>query len=140
MTSLLPILISAIAIATVLNVILKRFNTPIVVGYIFTGVTIGSLFDIDVHGNESLGHIAEFGVVFLIFTIGLERRRHESSLQDRDHLVLDRRALPSDFLVAAFPRDARLRIRSDRPCFHRRFHDFHTVPDHQPGQDLWAHI
>jgi CPA2 family monovalent cation:H+ antiporter-2 len=72
MTSLLPILISAIAIATVLNVILKRFNIPTVVGYIFTGVIIGSIFDIDVHKNESLGHIAEFGVVFLMFTIGLE--------------------------------------------------------------------
>jgi CPA2 family monovalent cation:H+ antiporter-2 len=43
-----------------------------VIGYIFTGVIIGSLFDIHVQSNETLEHIAEFGVVFLMFTIGLE--------------------------------------------------------------------
>ena len=45
---------------------------PTVIGYIFTGVIIGSTFGITLHGNEQLEHVAEFGVVFLMFTIGLE--------------------------------------------------------------------
>jgi len=72
MYNLIPILITTVAIATVLNVVLKRFNMPTVIGYIFTGAIIGTVFDIHLHGNEKLEHIAEFGVVFLMFTIGLE--------------------------------------------------------------------
>ena len=72
MQSLIAIFLVAIAIATLLNLILKRFNMPTVIGYIFTGAIIGNAFDIHVHGNEPLEHIAEFGIVFLMFTIGLE--------------------------------------------------------------------
>ncbi len=72
MQSLLPILIATVALATILNVLLKRFSIPTVIGYIVTGAVIGSVFDIHVRGNESLEHVAEFGVVFLMFTIGLE--------------------------------------------------------------------
>lgn len=72
MHGVIPILISAVAIATALNVALKRFGIPTVIGYILTGVTIGSAFGIGLHGNEQLEHVAEFGVVFLMFTIGLE--------------------------------------------------------------------
>ena len=45
---------------------------PTVIGYIFTGAIIGTVFNIHLHGNERLEHVAEFGVVFLMFTIGLE--------------------------------------------------------------------
>ena len=72
MQNLIPVIIAAVAVATVLNVALKRINMPTVIGYIFTGVIIGSIFDLHVHGNETLEHVAEFGVVFLMFTIGLE--------------------------------------------------------------------
>ena len=72
MSAIIPILIVAVSVATVLNVALKFINLPTVIGYIFTGVIIGALFGIDVQSNETLGHIAEFGVVFLMFTIGLE--------------------------------------------------------------------
>lgn len=72
MGNLIPILITAVAVATVLNVVLKRFNMPTVIGYIFTGAIIGAIFNLHIHGNETLEHIAEFGVVFLMFTIGLE--------------------------------------------------------------------
>ena len=72
MHNLIPILIATVAIATILNVVLKRFNMPTVIGYIFTGAIIGTVFDIHLHGNETLEHVAEFGVVFLMFTIGLE--------------------------------------------------------------------
>ncbi len=72
MQNLIPILIAAVGIATLLNVVLKKINMPTVIGYIFTGAIVGSVFDVHVHGNETLEHIAEFGVVFLMFSIGLE--------------------------------------------------------------------
>jgi CPA2 family monovalent cation:H+ antiporter-2 len=72
MQNLLPILIGAVALATALNVVLKRFNIPTVIGYIVTGAIIGPLFGVHAHGNEQLEHVAEFGIVFLMFTIGLE--------------------------------------------------------------------
>ena len=72
MSEIIPILIVTVAVATVLNIAFKFINLPTVIGYIFTGVIIGSLFDIHVQSNETLEHIAEFGVVFLMFTIGLE--------------------------------------------------------------------
>ncbi len=72
MQNLIPVLLTTVAIATGLNVVFKRFNIPTVIGYIFTGAIIGSLFEIQVHGNEELEQLAEFGIVFLMFTIGLE--------------------------------------------------------------------
>ncbi|MDD2365048.1 MAG: cation:proton antiporter [Desulfuromonadaceae bacterium] len=72
MQDLIPLLIVAVAVATLLNVVLKRFNMPTVIGYIFTGALIGPMFGINIHGNEALEKIAEFGIVFLMFIIGLE--------------------------------------------------------------------
>ena len=72
MQYLIPIFLAAVAIATALNVFIRRFNMPTVVGYIITGAVLGALFQIDVRGDETLQHVAEFGVVFLMFTIGLE--------------------------------------------------------------------
>ena len=71
MENFIPIFITTMAIATLLNVVLKRFNMPTVIGYILTGAIIATVFDIQLHGNQTLEHIAEFGVVFLMFTIGL---------------------------------------------------------------------
>lgn len=65
------VILSATAIATVLNIVLKRFNIPTIIGYIITGFTIASVYELG-QNNESLTHIAEFGIVFLMFTIGLE--------------------------------------------------------------------
>jgi len=72
MHDVMIIFVAAIGIATALNVALKRFGIPTVIGYIFTGAIIGSAFYIHVHDNPQLEHIAEFGIVFLMFTIGLE--------------------------------------------------------------------
>jgi CPA2 family monovalent cation:H+ antiporter-2 len=72
MHNLIPILITAIAVATILNVGLKHINMPTIIGYIFTGAIIGAVFHLNLHGDKTLEHIAEFGVVFLMFTIGLE--------------------------------------------------------------------
>jgi CPA2 family monovalent cation:H+ antiporter-2 len=72
MHNFILIIIATVAIATLLNVFLKRFNMPTVIGYIFTGIIVGAIFNLKVQGNEELEHVAEFGVVFLMFTIGLE--------------------------------------------------------------------
>jgi len=68
----LVILIVTIAIATILNVILKRFDIPTIIGYVLSGFIISSMFDFTQESKEILTHLAEFGIVFLMFTIGLE--------------------------------------------------------------------
>ncbi len=65
-------LIVTIAIATVINVFLKKLDIPTVIGYIFTGLIITQLFDFGGNSKETLAYLAEFGIVFLMFTIGLE--------------------------------------------------------------------
>jgi len=60
-------------IALVLNIILKKFGLSTIIGYILTGTVISYAFGLhSVADNDTLKEIAEFGVVFLMFTIGLE--------------------------------------------------------------------
>jgi len=70
---MLSIIVSAIFIATVLNLFLKRLGIPTIIGYIVTGTIIAYTFRLhtSVH-NKWLQEIGEFGIVFLMFTIGLE--------------------------------------------------------------------
>jgi len=72
MDQILLILIVTIAVSTIINVFLKRFDIPTVIGYIFTGLIAMQLFNFGEHSQETLSHLAEFGIVFLMFTIGLE--------------------------------------------------------------------
>jgi CPA2 family monovalent cation:H+ antiporter-2 len=69
---ILIILIATIAISTVINVFLKKLDIPTVIGYIITGLITMQIFDFGEHSQETLAHLAEFGIVFLMFTIGLE--------------------------------------------------------------------
>ena len=68
----LIIFIITIAISTVLNVFLKKLDIPTVIGYIIAGLAISSIFHFAEDSKEMLSHLAEFGIVFLMFTIGLE--------------------------------------------------------------------
>jgi len=70
---MLGIIVWTLLIAIVVNLVLKRFHLPTIIGYIFTGTIIAYTFGLHsaVHNHE-LKEIAEFGVVFLMFTIGLE--------------------------------------------------------------------
>ena len=72
MEHLLIGLITTIAIATVVNVFLKKIEIPTVIGYIITGLIITKLFHFGEQGHHTLDFLAEFGIVFLMFTIGLE--------------------------------------------------------------------
>lgn len=70
---MLEIIIVTILISTLLNLFLRQFKIPTIIGYITTGTIIAYGFDLhDAIHNEELKEIAEFGVVFLMFTIGLE--------------------------------------------------------------------
>jgi len=65
--------VAALAISIVFNLLLLRIGVSQVIGYILTGTVIVYAFDLR-HLNDShlLEQIAEFGIVFLMFTIGLE--------------------------------------------------------------------
>ena len=70
---MLGIIVWTLFIAIIVNLILKRFHLPTIIGYIVTGTIIAYLFDLhNAVNNHDLKEIAEFGVVFLMFTIGLE--------------------------------------------------------------------
>ncbi len=65
--------IVALGISIILNIILKKIGISQIIGYIFTGTIIVYAFDLRsaVHSHE-LELLGEFGIVFLMFTIGLE--------------------------------------------------------------------
>ncbi len=70
---MLEIIIFTLLISTILNIVLKKFGIPTIIGYITTGTIIAYGFNLhDAVHNHDLKQIAEFGVVFLMFTIGLE--------------------------------------------------------------------
>lgn len=63
----------ALATSIILNLVLKRFGIPQIIGYIMTGTIIVYAFDLrHMVDSEVLHVIGEFGIVFLMFTIGLE--------------------------------------------------------------------
>ncbi|WP_024789484.1 MULTISPECIES: cation:proton antiporter [unclassified Lebetimonas] len=66
-----PILIIIILlfIALIFNIPLAKFKIPPIIGYIFTGILIANIFHIEHHTIEI---VAEIGIVFLMFLIGLE--------------------------------------------------------------------
>jgi CPA2 family monovalent cation:H+ antiporter-2 len=69
----LSIIVTTLLIALLLNIVLKRVNLPPIIGYIFTGTIITYIFGLnEAAHNKNLQEVAEFGVVFLMFTIGLE--------------------------------------------------------------------
>lgn len=73
MESALYYLTIALGISIVVNLILKRIGVSPIIGYIMTGTVVAYMFDLrHIGDSKTLGTIAEFGVVFLMFTIGLE--------------------------------------------------------------------
>jgi CPA2 family monovalent cation:H+ antiporter-2 len=67
----IAIVILSILIASILNILLKKLDLPTAIGYIFTGIIIMLIFHEDTSHNQ-LEHISELGIIFLMFTIGLE--------------------------------------------------------------------
>ncbi|MDD2789512.1 MAG: cation:proton antiporter [Sulfurimonas sp.] len=70
---MLGIIVATLFISLSANIVLKRYGLPTIIGYIFTGTIIAYLFGLhNAVDNHELKEIAEFGIVFLMFTIGLE--------------------------------------------------------------------
>lgn len=66
-------IVVALGLSTVLNLFFKRLGVSQIIGYILTGTVMVYAFDLRyMNDSKSLEHIAEFGIVFLMFTIGLE--------------------------------------------------------------------
>lgn len=70
--SLLYVMV-AVGISIVINILLKKIDVSPIIGYILTGTIIVYAFDLrDVAHSHGLEMVGEFGIVFLMFTIGLE--------------------------------------------------------------------
>lgn len=53
--------------------IARRLGLGSVLGYLIAGIVIGPVFGLVAHSqSEDLMHVAEFGVVMMLFLIGLE--------------------------------------------------------------------
>ncbi len=63
------IVIALLFIALLFNIPFARFKIPPIIGYIFTGIIISNIFALNRHTIEI---VAELGIVFLMFLIGLE--------------------------------------------------------------------
>lgn len=66
---MVSVVIAILFISLLFNIPFARFKIPPIIGYIFTGIIITTLFHLDKHTIET---IAEMGIVFLMFLIGLE--------------------------------------------------------------------
>jgi monovalent cation:H+ antiporter-2, CPA2 family len=72
MDSILLYIAVTLSVATLMNIILKRLGISQIIGYIITGTVLAYAFGIQETDSESLELAGEFGIVFLMFTIGLE--------------------------------------------------------------------
>lgn len=70
---MLGIIVSTLFISLIINITLKKYAIPTIIGYIVTGTAMAYIFGLhSAANNHELKEIAEFGIVFLMFTIGLE--------------------------------------------------------------------
>ncbi|MCA3003199.1 MAG: monovalent cation:proton antiporter-2 (CPA2) family protein [Burkholderiales bacterium] len=71
-SSTLSLVVMLLATAVVTVVFFRRINMPAILGYLIVGVAIGPHAAGLVPDSEGTRYMAEFGVVFLMFSIGLE--------------------------------------------------------------------
>ncbi len=72
MTNALQLVLILLAIAVLAVVAFRQLRLPPMLGYLLAGVIIGPHALGWIPENEETRHLAEFGVVFLMFSIGLE--------------------------------------------------------------------
>ena len=72
MNDLISIIVMTAGISLFLNILFKKVNIHSIIGYILTGGIITIAFDLQNTKSELLDIIAEFGIAFLMFSIGLE--------------------------------------------------------------------
>jgi len=69
---LLETLVIALAAAALSAILAARFRVPLMVGYVLAGVAIGSYTPGLVADLEAVNQLADFGVVLLMFAIGVQ--------------------------------------------------------------------
>ena len=74
MEQVILIILAVGVVAVILGILLKRFDVPPLVGYIFSGIILVNIVGNNEENSHILEQIAEFGIVFLMFTIGLEMK------------------------------------------------------------------
>jgi CPA2 family monovalent cation:H+ antiporter-2 len=79
------VFILTILIASILNILLKKLDLPTAIGYIFTGIIISQFVGGD--GAKELEHLSELGIIFLMFTIGLEFSFNELKVMKKQVLL-----------------------------------------------------
>ena len=72
MHSTLELVLILLATAVFVVVVFRQLRLPALIGYLLVGILIGPHALAWVAGNEETRHLAEFGVVFLMFSVGLE--------------------------------------------------------------------
>lgn len=72
MLNTLDLVLLLLAVAVVVVTIFRSFNLPPVLGYLMVGAGIGPHALHVMQESAGASHLAEFGVVFLMFSIGLE--------------------------------------------------------------------
>jgi CPA2 family monovalent cation:H+ antiporter-2 len=72
MDSTLRFVLTLLAAAVVVVVICRSMKLPPLLGYLIVGIAVGPNALGWVPDSEAVAHLAEFGIVFLMFTIGLE--------------------------------------------------------------------
>ncbi len=73
MQNMLLYVVLALGFSTLLNIFLKQIKISPIIGYIFTGTILSYLFGLRKFADaHELTFVSEFGIVFLMFTIGLE--------------------------------------------------------------------
>lgn len=68
----LEIILTLLAVAVITITLFRRFQLPAILGYLMVGILVGPFGGGLVASTEDTRFLAEFGVVFLLFTIGLE--------------------------------------------------------------------
>ena len=68
----LPIILMLLGAAVLSVILFRRINLPPILGYLLVGTLIGPHAFNLLEGLSGAHHLAEFGVVFLMFSIGLE--------------------------------------------------------------------
>jgi CPA2 family monovalent cation:H+ antiporter-2 len=72
MDSTLQFVLTLLAAAVVVVAICRSIRLPPLLGYLIVGIAVGPHALGWVPDSEAVAHLAEFGIVFLMFTIGLE--------------------------------------------------------------------
>ena len=72
MELVIELFLAITALAIVLNIVFKIFEIPTIIGYIVAGVCFSQIYSLSSVENAHMSELAEFGIVFLMFTIGLE--------------------------------------------------------------------